>query len=223
MLTFKIARALVASATVLGAVSASASVVTMTFEGVGSQAAVQNFYNGGTDSQGNSGINYGVQFSSNALALRQSSPGAQFANAPSPETAMFFLSGNGAQVNVAAGFQTGFSFWYTTVGLSGVVNVYSGLNLTGTLLGSVSLIALNPMPVPGVPAFNRWAIGSVAFSGIARSIDFGGTINQVGYDNITLGSTNPNPPPVPVSEPGSLALAALALAALVAGKRRRKN
>ncbi|HTQ79133.1 MAG TPA: hypothetical protein VMM92_03995, partial [Thermoanaerobaculia bacterium] len=32
----------------------------------------------------------------------------------------------------------------------------------------------------------------VSFSGVARSVDFGGTANQIGFDNITFGSQTPN-------------------------------
>ena len=51
------------------AASATSAVVTLDFEGVGNQASVNDFYNGGTDSAGNSGVNYGVAFNSNALGI----------------------------------------------------------------------------------------------------------------------------------------------------------
>ena len=54
------------------------------------------------------------------------------------------------------------------------------------------------------------------FAGTAMSIDFGGTANQTGYDNITFGSSTPGTP-----EPGTLAL--LALGALALGATRRKQ
>ncbi len=212
------AKALVATAALCGAVGASAAVITLDFEGVGSGAAVLNFYNGGTDSQGNSGINYGVAFNNNALALRESDPTANFALAPSPETAMFFLTGS-AILNYAPGFTGGFSFWYTTVAFTGSVRIFDGLNASGNLLGVINLAALGTGPSPGNP-FSNWAIGSLALTTTARSVDFGGTVNAVGYDNITFGSTNPTPQPV--SLPGSLALVGLGLAALAASTRRRR-
>ena len=46
----------------------------LTFEGVGDQAAVNDFYNGGTDSAGNSGPNYGINFSSTSLGLIRKLP-----------------------------------------------------------------------------------------------------------------------------------------------------
>jgi PEP-CTERM motif len=218
-IVFALRTTLVAAA--LGsALSAGAAVITLDFEGIGSQASINNFYNGGTDSQGNSGVNYGVAFGSNALGFRESDPAANFALPPSAETIMFFLTGT-AVLNYAPGFDTGFSFWYTTTGFTGSVQVYDGLDATGNLLGSISLAALGAGPVPGDP-FSNWAIGSLEFNGMARSVNFGGTVNQVGYDNITFGSTNPVTPPVGVPEPGSLALVGIAMAALVAGVRRRK-
>jgi hypothetical protein len=185
-----------------------AAVVTLDFEGVGSQARVNDFYNGGTDSQGNSGVNYGVHFGSNTLGLKEGDPGANFALAPSGDTAMFFLTGS-AILNYSAGFETGFSFWYSTVLFSGSVQVYDGLDATGNLLGNISLSALGAGPSPGNP-FSNWEIGSLAFSGIAKSINFGGTVNQVGYDNITFGSTIPDTPN-PIPEPTTMLLVAAGL------------
>ena len=197
------------------AAPAFAAPILLDFEGVGSQAAVDDFYNGGTDSQGNSGTNYGVHFGSNALALIEQDPSANFSGEPTPNTIMFFLTGS-AVLNYAPGFDTGFSFWYTTVGFTGSVNVYDGLDATGNLLGTISLPALGAGPDPSNP-FSSWAIGSLAFAGTARSIDFGGTVNQVGFDNITFGSTDPNRVP----EPASLALVAVALAGAAGFARRR--
>ena len=194
---------------------AHAAVITLDFEGAGSQANVNNFYNGGTDSQGNSGTNYGIQFGTNTLSLEEGDPNANFALPPSGDTIMFFLTGS-AILNNAAGFDTGFSFWYTTVSFSGSVQVYDDLNATGNLLGSISLSALGAGPSPGNP-FSNWEIGALPFSGIAKSINFGGTVNQVGYDNITFGSTNPDSA---IPEPATVALIATGLLGLAVARRR---
>jgi len=194
---------------------AHAAVISLEFEGAGSQANLEEFYNGGTDSQGNSGTNYNISFGSNTLALKEGDPLANFALAPSGDTIMFFLTGT-AILNYAAGFETGFSFWYTTVGFAGTVEVYDDLNATGNLLGSINLAALGTGPSPGNP-FSNWAIGSLPFSGIAKSINFGGTVNQVGYDNITFGSTTPD---AGVPEPASVALIGAGLLGLAVARRR---
>lgn len=187
--------------------SATAGPITLTFEGVGDQAAVNDFYNGGTDSQGNSGTNYGVSFSNTSLGIIDQDAGGtgNFANEPSPNTILFFLDSSSATLNYAAGFTTGFSFFYTS-STDATVNVWSGLNATGTLLGSIVVSAQFTDGCTGDPngTFCNWTAAGVSFDGIAMSIDFGGTANQTGYDNITFGSDKPGNPGVP--EPASWAL-----------------
>jgi hypothetical protein len=199
---------------------AAASVITLDFEGAGNQAALLNFYNGGTDSAGNSGANYGVSFGGNALSLVDADAGGSgnFANEPSPSTIMFFLSGT-TDLNYAPGFTSGFSFYYSS-STDADVNVYSGENASGTLLGTIHLNAQAFNGCSGDPTgqFCNWSAAGVAFAGIAKSIDFGGTVNQTGYDNITFGSSVPTIP-----EPSTYALMALGLAGVGAIARRRKS
>lgn len=198
---------------------ASADVITLDFEGLKNGEAVQNFYNGGTGSLGSSGTNYGVSFTSATLALIDSDAGGggNFANEPSASTIMFFLGAATPILNFAAGFDTGFSFFYTSA-TAATVTVWSGLDGTGDLLGSITVNAQFNQGCSGDPsgAFCNWTAAGVAFSGVARSINFGGTADQTGYDNITFGSATPGVP-----EPGSLALAGLALLGLAASRRRK--
>jgi MYXO-CTERM domain-containing protein len=199
---------------------ALAAPVVLTFEGVGDYASVNGFYNGGTDAQGNTGANYGVSFSPASRATIDSDAGGSgnIANEPSGDTALFFLSGSAATMNVAAGFDTGFSFFYSS-GASGFVKVYSELNATGSLLATINLSS-NMSGCVGDPHgdFCRFTAIGVTFDGIAHSVDFGGTANQIAFDNITIGSDVADPTDAP--EPATLALAMIGLAGLVAARRR---
>ena len=195
---------------------------TLDFEGIGDNARILNFYNGGTDSLGNSGTDYGVSFGINALGLidRDAGGSGNFANEPTADTVMFFLSGS-AILNYSPGFDMGFSFFYTT-SRDASVTVWDGLNGSGNLLGEINLSANSvsndcvgdPLGGPGDPLgqFCNFDIGNLAFTGTALSIDFSGTVNQVGFDNITFGSTTPRP--VDVHGPGALILIVVSLLSL---------
>lgn len=212
-----------AAMAVATASSANAAVVVLDFEGVGDQAAVSNFYNGGTDSQGNSGANYGVSFSGATLGVIDADAGGSgnFANEPSSKTIMYFLNGNNAVLNYAAGFSTGFSFFYSS-STAAAVNVYDGLNATGNLLGSLNLTAQYNQNCAGDPngGFCNWTAVGVAFGGLAKSIDFGGTANQSGFDNITFGSSTPGSA---VPEPATWAMMIAGFGMAGATLRRRRQ
>ena len=200
---------------------ASAVIIQLNFEGVGDNCRIENFYNGGTDSCGNSGTNFGVGFGTNALGLVDQDAGGNgnFGNEPTPDTVMFFLTGT-AVLNYAPGFATGFSFFYTSTTFAGSVDVWSGLDATGVLLGTIDLPALGSGPGDPTGSFSNWDIAFLAFAGTAMSDDFGGTVNQIGYDNVTFGSTDPRTVP----EPATLLLLGIALAGLgFAGRRRMKR
>ena len=131
--------------------SAMAAPIVLDFEGAGDVANINGFYNGGTDSQGNSGVNYGIQFGANALSVIDADAGGSgnIANEPSPNTVMFFLTGT-AVLNYAPGFDTGFSFFYTS-STAGTVNVYDSLNGFGNLIGSLALTAQHDQNCTGDP------------------------------------------------------------------------
>ncbi len=170
---------------------ASAAVITLDFEGLQNLEAVNNFYAGGTGDIGSSsGQDYGISFSSDSLAVIDSDAGGSgnFANEPTADTILFFTA-NSAIMNVANGFTDGFSFFYSSSQTTSI-NVYDGLNKTGNILASLSLPALPLGTVGGDPngTFDIWDNIGVSFTGLARSVDFGGVANQVGFDNITIGS-----------------------------------
>lgn len=213
-----IKNALAAASLAAMMVPAMADPIVLDFEGIGNGTAVGNFYNGG------GGTNYGVQFSPATLALVDSDAGGggNFANEPSPNTIMFFLDANNAILNLAAGFTSGFSFFYTS-STAADVTVWDGLNGTGTLLGTISLTAQFTNNCSGDPTgtFCHWDAIGVAFAGTAKSINFGGTANQTGYDNITFGSATPVVAGIP--EPSTYAMLALGLAGVGFVARRRKT
>lgn len=186
---------------------ANAGIITLDFEGVDDYANINDLYNGGTDSLANSSTNYGISFGSSTLGCVDSDAGGScnFANEPTANTVMFFLSGSHSILNNAAGFDTGFSFYYSS-STAVSVNVYSSLNLTGSLLGSITLSAnYTDNGCAGDPngLFCNWD-RLIRFC-MAHSIDFGGTADQVGFDNITFGSVNSNQVP----EPSIFALAVI--------------
>jgi hypothetical protein len=191
--------------------SAAQAVNVLTFEGLGDQEPINNYYNGGLGGNGSGpGPNFGITFSSQSLSVIDSDNGGSgnFSNNPSGHTIMFFLAGNDT-MNVAAGFTTGFSFFYSANATPGSVSVFDGLNGTGNLLGTLVL--------PVTPnAFNVWVPIGVAFNGTAMSVVWGGSANHIGFDDVTLGSETPGVP-----EPGStIALLGMAFAGIAALKRK---
>lgn len=204
----------------------SFSVVTvLDFEGAGNLANLLNFYNGGTDSVGNFGTNYGVSFSGDTQSLIDSDAGGSgnFANEPSPSTIMFFLQANSGVLNMATGFDTGFSFFYSS-STAAVVSVYDSLGATGNLLGSINLAAQHTSNCVGDPfgAFCNWTAAGVSFAGIGKSIDFGGTANYTGYDNITFGTATPVVGVIPEPEIYAMMAAGLGMMGYVARRRKQQ-
>jgi len=175
------------SATQFGAVLLLAGVcaaqtVTLTFEGLQDQEHVLNYYNGGLG-----GPNYGIVFGADAI-VGVCGSGANCDFAPSGTGIVYFLNGPGVIMNVAAGFTTGFSFYYTAVDQTGTVTVYDGLNGSGNVLATLSLSALGSNCGGSQYDYSCWASQGVTFSGTAKSVNFSGAANGIGFDNITLGS-----------------------------------
>ena len=208
---------------------ASAAVVSLDFEGINNTypsgyANILEFYNGGTSSDGTTGTNYGISFGDNALAICLNSLSVSCSNtsrgglAPGSEKgALFFLSGDQTFMNVAAGFDTGFSFNYVSLTYAGAVNVFDGANGTGTILATLNLTP-NAGSCPGYGAgFCPFSPKGVSFLGVAHSIGFAGVANQIVFDDVTFGSITPGVP-----EPETYALMLAGLATVAAITRRRK-
>lgn len=209
----------------------SATTVLLDFEGAGDLADLLNFYNGGTDSLGNSGTNYGISFGSNALSIVDTDDGGSgdFANEPSLKTAMALFPDSPTVLNMAKGFTT-LSFYYSSA-RPGAVKVYdhdpTDPTTTSTLLAKASLTAQhdNNNNCTGDPTgeFCNWTLVEVTFNGIARSAVFEGEGNYTMFDNIKL---SPAPPPCTgascvVPEPASVALFGIAFLGLGLSRRNR--
>ena len=210
----KIAALSVLAASVVGM---QAAPFVLDFEGIGDGVPVGNYYNGG------GGPDYNIDFSPATLALIDSDAGGggNFANEPTPSTIMFFLDSNNAILNANDGFTDGFSFYYSS-SVTTTVTVYDALNGTGNVLGTINLPANSFGAAGGDPNgyFDVWSPVGVAFAGTAYSIDFGGTANQTGFDNVTFGDDDPIENPVP--EPSTV-IGGLALGALVARRALRRK
>ena len=168
--------------------------IVLDFEGLGDLDNINNFYNGGTSGSGYSGTDYGVEFGVAMGIIDEDAGGTgQFANEPSSSTIMFFLDDNQAYMNVAAGFTTGLSFYYSSNTLVAAVSVFDGLNGTGNLLGTVNLTLNFNINCTGDPngVYCNWDTIAVPFEGTAMSVVFSGAAGFIGFDDITFGSLTP--------------------------------
>ena len=201
-----------AAVALLFAPAAFAANTLLNFETVTSFASVAEYYNGGSDGSGsNFGPALGVSFGGDALGLSNDVLGPYFSNAPSPLGVMNPV-GTDATMNVALGFVDAISFSYSASSLViSAVNVWSGINGSGTLLASFNLV--NNAQSGGCndsPAC-RFDQLSSTFAGTARSVTFGGAANQAVFDDISITA---------VPEPTSALMLALGLAGLLAVRRR---
>lgn len=216
-------------------ITAKANIITLDFEKIAnsypfdsSNVFVNDYYNGGTSSVGTSGPNYGIGFSSNSLVICLNSNSVFCSNtsrgglAPSSaQGGLFFLSGVRSIMNIAAGFDTGFSFNYVSYSQLGNVRVWDDLNASGNLLTSLSLVP-NAGSCQGYSAgFCPFSPIGVSFSGIAKSVSFEGVANQIAFDDITFGSVTPGDNNISVPEPNLIVLMSLGLVSLFASSRRK--
>lgn len=221
-MSVRIRMALVAVLALGALASAHAVPIVLTFEGLQDLERVDSFYNGGLgDSGSGPGPNYGITFGADSLALIDTDAGGNgnFANEPSPNTIVFFLSGPGVIMNVPAGFTTGFSFFYSGI-QPGSVSVYDGLNGTGNLLATLNLSSTPPGPGdPNGGSYGIWVPVGVSFAGVAKSVNFSGSANYIAFDNITLGAQTPGGA---IPEPSTIVLFLSGLGVAAAARRRAK-
>lgn len=142
---------------------------------------------------------------SNGDGLGSLANGDYYAGAPSPlGVALVQLDGvtaTTAYMNVTAGVSGGLSF-YTSATADFEVKAYSGLNGTGTLLGSFTVAA-------NTTDFTVWNQNVFTFNGVAQSFDLSAANGIAGFDNISA-----------VPEPTSLALMLAGATVLLARRRR---
>jgi len=189
----------------LGAIAppAQAEAVVLDFEGLLDLELVEDFYNGGFGSEGSAyAQNLGVHFSGNVITLKDSDAGGalgDFGGEPSPDNIIFFREGDRATVNVADGFESGFSLFYSAAVAAGSplsnrgeVKLFDGLDGTGSLLGQFDLPSTSSFG-GGDPKgeFSPFVPSGVTFDGLARSILLEGQARTIGFDNLTLGSDQP--------------------------------
>ncbi|MDC8786261.1 PEP-CTERM sorting domain-containing protein [Roseateles koreensis] len=170
---------------------------------------VAEYYNGGTADDGSTAsANVGVSFT-NVFGFSNDAASTNFANAPSSLGVAYADNTNGAAyMNVAAGVDSSLSFYYAAVGdAAGAIKVYSGLNGTGTLLGTFDLAATST-----TGAFDSWKQQTISFSGVAQSFDLSGTTGVAALDNVSA-----------VPEPSSVTLMLAGVAVLVGMRTGRRQ
>jgi hypothetical protein len=189
--------------------AAPAFAVTLDFQGAGDYNFIQEYYNGGTNDAGASGTNYGVSFGLDALVVTNDAFFTYYANAPTPS--VLAAVGADSALNVAAGFSGAVSFHYSATENT-TVTVFSGLNGTGTALGTF-LLSANDSACSADIAYCSWDLASLNLASVAHSIQFGSSAGVAGFDNITIAA-------VPVPAAGWMMLSALGgLGAVVRRKR----
>lgn len=142
---------------------------------------VNGYYGGGSAADGTSGTNLGVSFV-NVSGLSNDALGPYYSGAPSPLGVAYAHDAH-AYMNMAEWAVGSFSFFYSSpLAILGAVKAYSGLDGTGTLLGSLDLVANSSS------AYDSWSTASFSFAGSARSFDFSlaGIDSAVAFDNIAV-------------------------------------
>lgn len=171
------------SALAAGILSAApAFSATLDFQTSGAYNLIQDYYNGGTNDAGDSGIDYGISFGADALSIMNDEFFSYYSNAPTP--GVMAAVGADAALNLQAGFNGEVSFWYSSTENTSV-SVFSGLNGTGTLLATFALLA-NAQNDCSDTAFCNWDFASLNLNAIGQSIQFGGTAGVAGFDDITV-------------------------------------
>ena len=176
------------------AASANAAVVTLDFNGIPTNDAVADFYNGGTSLPSlASGTDYGVSF----VVGNGSRPGT----ISSPGLVRQFIA------NVPGGFDTEITLDFVNVPIGSRIKIFDDLNLGGTQLFSQDY-------------FISGATATATFAGLGKSIVIEHFSSGPEFDNLHFENLIQE---AAVPEPSTFGLAALGLAGLGLVAWRRKK
>jgi hypothetical protein len=150
------------------------------------------FYNGGTTFRGiGGGPDLGVSFTINARVRTVDSLVGDYTKPGFMELMSDVIregAGISATMDVSGGFTTGVQFSYASIDSVGEMQVYSGLDGTGTVLADLILPITSPMSGPGV-----FVADSLNFTGIAHLLVFDGGNKQLAFDDLTSTFLVPEP------------------------------
>jgi hypothetical protein len=196
---------------------AHASGILLNFAGLKDTEPVENFYNGGVGGFGSTkGLNYGITFSSNTLAIKSYLQGGSgsFVQTPVGTPGIFFTGTTPGVMNSNAGFTNGVNFYYVA-GTTVTVAVWSGSNGTGSVLATITLF---PNSGGGCGAnYCSWTPIGLSFVGSGKSLSFSGPANLLGISDITVGSSQ-----TAIPEPSSFLLLGTGIVGLYGRLRRRQ-
>jgi len=196
-----------------------ASLVTLNLGAEVNGVEILNYFNGGADGHGAVGPADGVVFGSTAVQDLAGTSAGKFENAPSAGVLYVTFSSTVAGVmNVAGGFSAlslAYSLLNNSSTYASTIDLYSGLNGTGSVVGTLSL-SPSSSPVSCTnpkDEFCTWQTATAHMTGIAASVVFANaaaTANEgQEFDSLQI-SEVPLPPGLPLLAAGLGCLVLLA-------------
>ena len=205
MVKFSKLLAAICAASISGAAN---SAILLDFEGSSNSAppgstavAINEFYNGGTDSGGTSGTDFGISFTNANFDST-----SQFTQPQYGITSSIAYMLNSPLVFTADTAFTSIAFDAFFFGTGNVINIWSGANGTGTLLATQTF-GQNCTPLCAPMSY------SMSFAN-ALSVTISPNANGTGIDNLLIGS---------VPEPATWAMMLLGFGAIGYAMRRKRR